>query len=64
MAPGRTATVHAQGCQLASDRALTTTAALEALARPGTTACAECDTAETLLPILRHGQGESEEEPA
>ncbi|MFA7766322.1 hypothetical protein [Streptomyces sp. NRRL S-448] len=30
--------------------------ALDALARPGTTACTACDAAEALLPILAHGQ--------
>ncbi|WP_328923282.1 hypothetical protein OG429_00505 [Streptomyces sp. NBC_00190] len=29
---------------------------LDALARPGTTACTGCDAAEALLPILAHGQ--------
>lgn len=54
---GRAATVHAAGCRLATDRAkpVGTMAALDALARPGTTACTGCDAAETLLPILRHG---------
>ncbi|MFD7169092.1 DUF6233 domain-containing protein [Streptomyces violascens] len=49
---------NAEGCRMASDRArpLHTTAALDALARPGTVACTGCDAAETLLPILRHGQ--------
>ncbi|CAM5467605.1 hypothetical protein [Streptomyces avidinii] len=32
--------------------------ALDALARPGTTACTVCDAAEALLPILAHGQGD------
>ncbi|MFI8392849.1 hypothetical protein [Streptomyces sp. NPDC085540] len=30
------------------------TQALDALARPGTTACTVCDAAEALLPILAH----------
>ncbi len=52
------ATVHAEGCRLATERAVPvqTIAALNALARPGTAACTGCDAAETLLPILRHGQ--------
>lgn len=33
-------------------------AALDALARPGTTACTVCDDAEVLLPILAHGQND------
>lgn len=32
--------------------------ALDALARPGTTACTACDAAEALLPILAHGQND------
>ncbi|MEV7524600.1 DUF6233 domain-containing protein [Streptomyces sp. NPDC091371] len=54
----RPATVHAAGCRLATGRAtpLGTMQALDALARPGTTACTGCDAAEALLPILRHGQ--------
>lgn len=54
---GRAATLHAAECRLA-DRArpLTTEAALDALARPGTVACTGCDAAEVLLPILSHGQ--------
>ncbi|MEU7729657.1 DUF6233 domain-containing protein [Streptomyces sp. NPDC040724] len=35
---------------------LGTMQALDALARPGTTACTVCDAAEALLPILAHGQ--------
>ncbi|MEU3774327.1 DUF6233 domain-containing protein [Streptomyces sp. NPDC032472] len=55
---GRAAVVHAAGCRLANDRAVPvkTTGALDALMRPGTTACPKCDAAETLLPILDHGQ--------
>ncbi|MFI6055434.1 DUF6233 domain-containing protein, partial [Streptomyces violascens] len=55
---GRAATIHSEGCRAATDRArpLGTTAALDALARPGTVACHLCDAAETLMPILRHGQ--------
>ncbi|MFB7256836.1 DUF6233 domain-containing protein [Streptomyces nojiriensis] len=55
---GRAATVHAEGCPSATDRAhpLGTMQALDALARPGTTACTVCDAAEVLLPILAHGQ--------
>ncbi|MFG2233587.1 DUF6233 domain-containing protein [Streptomyces sp. NPDC048723] len=55
---GRPATVHAEGCGNATDRAhpLGTMQALDALARPGTTACTACDAAEALLPILAHGQ--------
>ncbi|MFD7163656.1 DUF6233 domain-containing protein [Streptomyces violascens] len=55
---GRAATLHAEGCTMATDRArpLSTTAALDTLARPGTAACTGCAAAETLLPILRHGQ--------
>lgn len=54
----RAATVHAEGCRLATERAVPvqTMAALDALARPGSAACTGCDAAETLLPILRHGQ--------
>ncbi|MFC9825242.1 DUF6233 domain-containing protein [Streptomyces erythrochromogenes] len=54
------ATVHAEGCSAAADRAhpLNTLSALDALARPSTTACTACDAAETLLPILAHGQNE------
>ncbi|MFE1873596.1 DUF6233 domain-containing protein [Streptomyces sp. NPDC059496] len=37
---------------------LGTTQALDALARPGTTACSVCDAAEALLPILAHGQND------
>ncbi|MFF4648121.1 DUF6233 domain-containing protein [Streptomyces sp. NPDC001389] len=50
--------MHAQGCALAADRAVPvkSTAALDALGRPGTLACTGCDAAETLLPILAHGQ--------
>ncbi|MET9959650.1 DUF6233 domain-containing protein [Streptomyces sp. NPDC006326] len=61
---GRAATIHAEGCRLAADRArpLTTMRALDALARPGTAACTGCDAAEVLLPILRHGQDEGREE--
>ncbi|MEU3778377.1 DUF6233 domain-containing protein [Streptomyces sp. NPDC032472] len=61
---GRAATIHAEGCRLATDRArpLTTMRALDALARPGTAACTGCDAAEVLLPILRHGQDEGREE--
>ncbi|WP_328618832.1 DUF6233 domain-containing protein [Streptomyces sp. NBC_00354] len=57
-ARGRAATVHAAGCRLATDRAVAvrTTAALDVLALPGTAACTGCDAAETLLPILAHGQ--------
>ncbi|GHI40072.1 DUF6233 domain-containing protein [Streptomyces violascens] len=57
-ARGRAATLHSAGSRLATDRArtLATAAALDALARPGTTACTTCDAAETLLPILHHGQ--------
>ncbi|GAA0271017.1 hypothetical protein GCM10010302_05740 [Streptomyces polychromogenes] len=52
------ATVHAEGCALATDRAVPTKTpvALDALGRPGTLACTGCDAAETLLPILGHGQ--------
>ncbi len=55
---GRPATVHAEGCGNATDRAhpLGTMQALDALARPGTSACTVCDAAEALLPILAHGQ--------
>ncbi|MFF3675909.1 DUF6233 domain-containing protein [Streptomyces sp. NPDC002120] len=55
---GRPATVHTEGCRNATDRAhpLGTMQALDALARPGTTACTVCDAAEVLLPILAHGQ--------
>ncbi|WP_030732802.1 DUF6233 domain-containing protein [Streptomyces sp. NRRL S-237] len=54
---GRPATVHAEGCGNATDRAhpLGTMQALDALARPATTACTVCDAAEALLPILTHG---------
>lgn len=57
-AHGRPATVHAEGCPSATDRAHPpgTMQALDALACPGTTACTVCDTAEVLLPILAHGQ--------
>ncbi|MEV7512665.1 DUF6233 domain-containing protein [Streptomyces sp. NPDC091201] len=57
-AHGRPATVHAEGCPSASERAhpLGTMQALDVLARPGTTACTVCDAAEALLPILAHGQ--------
>ncbi|MFE1877647.1 DUF6233 domain-containing protein [Streptomyces sp. NPDC059496] len=57
-AHGRPATVHAEGCPSATDRAhpLGTMQALDALTRPGTTACTVCDAAEALLPILAHGQ--------
>ncbi|MFD9010383.1 DUF6233 domain-containing protein [Streptomyces sp. NPDC059552] len=57
---GRPATVHAEGCSGATDRAhpLGTMQALDALARPGTTACTVCDAAEALLPILAHGQND------
>ncbi|MFE1877787.1 DUF6233 domain-containing protein [Streptomyces sp. NPDC059496] len=57
-AHGRPATVHAEGCRNATDRAhpLGTMQALDALARPGATACTVCDAAEALLPILTHGQ--------
>ncbi|MER7001019.1 DUF6233 domain-containing protein [Streptomyces sp. NPDC000410] len=57
----RAATVHAEGCRPATDRAVPvkTMAALDALARPGTTACTGCDAAETLLPILAHGQDDA-----
>ncbi|MGW6617826.1 DUF6233 domain-containing protein [Streptomyces erythrochromogenes] len=57
---GRPATVHAEGCTTATDRAhpLGTMQALDALARPGTTACTACDAAETLLPILAHGRAD------
>ncbi|MFI8392180.1 DUF6233 domain-containing protein [Streptomyces sp. NPDC085540] len=57
-AHGPPATVHAEGCPSATDRAhpLGTMQALDALARPGTTACIVCDAAEALLPILAHGQ--------
>ncbi|WP_328786248.1 DUF6233 domain-containing protein [Streptomyces sp. NBC_00273] len=57
---GRPATVHAEGCPSATDRAhpLGTTQALDVLARPGTIACAVCDAAEALLPILTHGQND------
>ncbi|GGU30206.1 DUF6233 domain-containing protein [Streptomyces violascens] len=50
--------LHSAGCRLATDhaRAPATMAALDALARPGTAACTTCDAAETLLPILHHGQ--------
>ncbi|MFD0374586.1 DUF6233 domain-containing protein [Streptomyces sp. NPDC127112] len=53
----RAAAVHADECALAADRAVPvkTTAALDALGRPGTLACTGCDAAETLLPILAHG---------
>ncbi|MFE5806227.1 DUF6233 domain-containing protein [Streptomyces sp. NPDC056491] len=55
---GQPATLHAEGCPSATDRAHPrgTVQALEALARPGTTACTMCDAAEALLPILAHGQ--------
>ncbi|MFD9081691.1 DUF6233 domain-containing protein [Streptomyces erythrochromogenes] len=58
--PGRPATVHAEGCSgaTAHARPLNTLSALDALARPGTIACTVCDAAETLLPILAHGQNE------
>ncbi|MFJ3861616.1 DUF6233 domain-containing protein [Streptomyces sp. NPDC090085] len=51
---GRAAMVHAEGCPGTTERAhlLGTMQALDALARPGTTACTVCDAAETLLPIL------------
>ncbi|WP_405526324.1 DUF6233 domain-containing protein [Streptomyces avidinii] len=57
---GRPATVHAEGCPSATDRAhpLGTMQALDVLARPGTTACTVCGAAEVLLPILAHGQDE------
>ena len=38
-----------------------TTAALDALGRPGTVTCTGCDDAETLLPILTHGQTDGNE---
>ncbi|MFJ7158745.1 DUF6233 domain-containing protein [Streptomyces sp. NPDC101118] len=62
----RATTVHAEGCPLATDRArpLTTMAALDALTRPGTTACDRCDAAEVLLPILAHGQNSDAPEQA
>ncbi|WP_425424572.1 DUF6233 domain-containing protein, partial [Streptomyces katrae] len=55
---GRPATVHAEGCPLATDHAVPvkTPAALNALGQPGTTACTGCDAAVTLLPVLAHGQ--------
>ncbi|WP_229876906.1 DUF6233 domain-containing protein [Streptomyces nojiriensis] len=55
---GRPATVHAEGCSGATDRAhpMGTTQALDVLARPGTMACTVCEAAEALLPILAHGQ--------
>ncbi|MFB6565376.1 DUF6233 domain-containing protein [Streptomyces sp. NPDC056400] len=58
---GRPATVHAEGCSGATDRArpLNTLSALDALARPSTNACTACDAAEVLLPILAHGQNEA-----
>ncbi|MFF4448306.1 DUF6233 domain-containing protein [Streptomyces sp. NPDC001502] len=58
---GRPATVHAEGCRNVTDRAhpLGTMHALDALARPGTTACTVCDAAEALLPILAHGQDDA-----
>ncbi|MFB7260754.1 DUF6233 domain-containing protein [Streptomyces nojiriensis] len=51
---GRPATVHAEGCSGATDRAhpLGTMQALDVLARPGTIACTVCGAAEALLPIL------------
>ncbi|MER5412858.1 DUF6233 domain-containing protein [Streptomyces virginiae] len=51
-AHGRPATVHAEGRPSATERAhpLGTMQALDALARPGTTACTVCDAAEVLLP--------------
>ncbi|WP_052713993.1 DUF6233 domain-containing protein [Streptomyces katrae] len=54
----RPTTVHAEGCPLATDRAVPvkTMDALDALGQPGTVACTGCDAAETLLPILAHGQ--------
>ncbi|MFF3087600.1 DUF6233 domain-containing protein [Streptomyces nojiriensis] len=60
-AHGRPAPVHAEGCSGATGRAhpLGTMQALDALARPGTTACTVCDAAETLLPILAHGQDDA-----
>ncbi|MFD7170021.1 DUF6233 domain-containing protein [Streptomyces violascens] len=58
---GRAATLHAEGCTMATDRArpLSTTAALDALARPGTAACTGCDAAETT-----GGQGGSGYDPS
>ncbi|MFE9406817.1 DUF6233 domain-containing protein [Streptomyces sp. NPDC006530] len=52
------AVIHADGCRRPSERArpLRTEGALDALAAPGTVACAECDAAEVLVPILHHGQ--------
>ncbi|WP_405940619.1 hypothetical protein [Streptomyces sp. NBC_00207] len=38
-----------------------TTAALDALGRPGTVTCTGCDAAETLLPILTHGQTDGDD---
>lgn len=52
------AVIHSGGCRLAGGRAraLRTEAALDALAAPGTVACAECDAHEVLVPILQHGR--------
>ncbi|WP_406503164.1 DUF6233 domain-containing protein [Streptomyces sp. NBC_00212] len=60
-ARGRAVTIHSAECRQATDRArpLPTTAALDALARPGTAACTTCDVAETLLPILHHAQADA-----
>ncbi|WP_327389074.1 DUF6233 domain-containing protein [Streptomyces sp. NBC_01207] len=57
---GRPAPVHAEGCPNATDRAhpLGTMAALDALARPGTTACTVCDATGALLTIFTHGQND------
>ncbi|MET9366123.1 DUF6233 domain-containing protein [Streptomyces sp. NPDC006632] len=58
--PRGPAVLHSEGCRRASERArpLRTEAALDALAAPGTVACAECDAQEVLEPILRHGQAD------
>lgn len=52
------AVIHAEGCRRLSERArpLRTEGALDALAAPGTVACAECDASEVLESILHHGQ--------
>ncbi|MET9365810.1 DUF6233 domain-containing protein [Streptomyces sp. NPDC006632] len=56
--PRGPAILHSDGCPRATGRArpLDTEAALDALAVPGTTACAACDASEVLVPILHHGQ--------
>ncbi|MEU9088144.1 DUF6233 domain-containing protein [Streptomyces sp. NPDC048357] len=56
----RTPRHHAEGCPSATDRAhpLGAMQALDALARPGTTACTVCDAAEALLPILTQDQND------